>query len=103
MPYHDIIIKRDPCITRVPRNHWRSQDFIIGGANLTGGTLPSESRRDQLTRVGFWCRCQKRKALASFNICYILSSCMESMDNITSILVLMQNIEPCFISPCFKL
>ena len=24
------------------------------------------------------------------NICYILSSCMESMDNITSILVLMQ-------------
>ena len=61
-----------------------------------GGTLPPESRRDQLTRVGFWCRCQKRKALASFNICYILSSCMESMDNITSILVLM---DPCFISP----
>ena len=59
---------------------------VGGGANLTGGTHPPESRRDQLTRVGFWCRCQKRKALASFNICYILSSCMESMDNITSIL-----------------
>ena len=25
-------------------SHWRSQDFIIGGANLTGGTLPPESR-----------------------------------------------------------
>ena len=52
--------------------HRRSLDFIIGGANLTGGTLPPESRRDQLTRVGFWCRCQKRKALPSFNILNVL-------------------------------
>ena len=35
----------------VAGQHWRSQDFIIGGANLTGGTLPPESRRDQLTRL----------------------------------------------------
>ena len=66
--------------------------FYYRGGQLNGRDIPSRVPTGPANACWFLVQMPEAKSSCySFNICYILSSCMESMDNITFILVVMQN------------